>query len=766
MQKSQYSISAWSGRTIRWISRDRLFEGVRVALTTLLVSAVTANGLRAEQLDEIVVTAQKRTQSVEDIAASVSVVGSKDMTDLRIKQPVDLANIVPGLSTFNATSGGTPLFAVRGIGMDDYNPNNTSGVATYLDDVYASFPVFLAGQIFDVERIEVLEGPQGTLYGKTATGGAINIISRKPSEDTNGYFDVSYGRWNAMDLQAAIGGRLTEMLTGRIAETYSVQGEGYQTDIDSGFREGKPNRGAIRGELEFKPNSRFTVLLNVHGAQDRSIPPSPQSYNNEQYLPSPAKGIIDTPSTDASVVRVGDLSPRLDNHSFGASLAISYDSDAVSFVSTTGYDQASFHTTDNLDGTAGPTADLYQSDRMSQYYEEVRASSKAGLFSGLIDWVVGGSLGRDVIDGQDRTDQSAVFVGQYLDPPDFEIKELSIAAADYVQTRTSTGAFLHTETHVTDTLGFIVGARYSHDRLSFDGVSTEDGSADGGVLFHGIGSVVAALDQVHNEENFSYQAGVKYKVASNDLIYATVSTAYKPGAFYASPALDPADWGYVAPEHVFAIEIGDKLTALNGALRLDGAYFHYNYTNRQSLADFVSPITHVLDVSLANVPKSAVDGVELNGRAKIAGGLEISGSVTYLDARVTQPLLDVRGAPLLLDVPAGTALAMSPKWTLQARPSYNWSLTEEFNAALEINASWRSGATTQLSDPNAISGIQKLLGATLTILQSQKGYSVSLWGKNLTNSNFSTNQFSSYYGGVVMYREMPRTYGVDLRWEF
>jgi iron complex outermembrane receptor protein len=732
----------------------------------LATFAFGTNSLRAEELEEVLVTAQRRTESAQDIGVAISVVDRKQLDALRIQQPIDLANAVPGLSTYNATSGGTPLFAIRGIGLDDFNPNNTSGVGTYIDDVYASSAVFLNGQLFDVERVEVLKGPQGTLYGKNATGGAINIISRKPSDDLNGYVDVSYGRWNSVDVQAAVGGRIADMLTGRLASTYTGQGEGYQTDIDTGFHEGKPNRGAVRGQLEFKPTSNFSALLNVHLSKDTSVPPSPQSYNNERNLPPDAKGLIDTPSNDPTQVRVGNLSPQLNERGFGTSLALNYDADDFALTSTTGYDHFNYRTIDNNDGIAGPTFDFFQNDLISQYYEELRATSKHGLFSGLVDWVVGASYAKDSIHGLDSSDQSAPFVGEFLTPPDFSATGLSIARANYDQARNSFGAYLHTETHVTDRLSFIVGGRYSHDRLAFSGISTENGSEDGGIIFKGIGSVITSLDEVHNEDNVSYQAGINYKLLPHVLLYATASTAYKAGAYYASPALDPAAWGYVNPEHVFSYELGEKSTVLGGRLQINGSYFHFDYKDRQSLVDFVSPSTGVFVSSLDNIPKSAVDGFELEADAAPLEGFHVSGSVSYLDARVTEALLNVRGAPLLLAVPDGTQLSMAPRWTFQARTSYEWPISGVLKASVASDYSWRSAHSSALGDPNAVSGIQKLLGASFTVGRIGKGASVSLWGRNLTNENFTTSQFTSFYGGQTEYRELPRTYGIEVRYEF
>ena len=151
-------------------------SGPVVALADDAAADSNANGSN-NALQEVVVTAQRRPESVQDIGLAVTAVSGEEIDSLRIQQPLNLSTLAPSLSTMNATTDSTPLFLIRGIGLDDFNINNSSGVGTYLDGVFASFPGFLTAAMYDVDRVEILEGPQGTLYGKNTAGGAINIIS-------------------------------------------------------------------------------------------------------------------------------------------------------------------------------------------------------------------------------------------------------------------------------------------------------------------------------------------------------------------------------------------------------------------------------------------------------------------------------------------------------------------------------------------------------------------------------------------------------------
>ena len=249
-------------------------------------------------LDEIVVTAERRSQSEQDIGVAVTAVTGEAMLALRIQQPLTLSTLSPSLSTMNATTDSTPLFLIRGVGLDDFNTNNSSGVGTYLDDVFASFPGFLTEALYDVDRIEILEGPQGTLYGKNTAGGAINIISKRPTDDLQGYVDVDYSRWETTDVTAAVSGPQTGSIKARQAGTATVQGEGYQTDIDTRERYGKLNRGGLRTLFDIRVSDAADLLLNVHYNYDHSTPSSPSTPNVEALIPSEpflTAGRLDSP---------------------------------------------------------------------------------------------------------------------------------------------------------------------------------------------------------------------------------------------------------------------------------------------------------------------------------------------------------------------------------------------------------------------------------------------------------------------------------------
>jgi iron complex outermembrane receptor protein len=279
----------------------------------LLGIPVAAAATHDTALEEVLVTAQRRRQNVERIGVAITVISGSNIQSQRIQQPLDLASIAPSLSTMNATTDSTPLFLIRGVGLDDFNTNNSSGVGTYLDDVFASLPSFLTAPLYDLDRVEILKGPQGTLYGRNTEGGAINIISAPPTDHLTGYLDASFSRYDTADVTGAISGKLTDAITARLAFTTTEQGQGYQTDIDTGKKYGKLDRGGVRTLFNIRLNDRTSLLLNLHYAYDNSTPSSPSTPNVEAMIPAnlpdlpfPTAGLLDSPP-GGTAVRTGGL---------------------------------------------------------------------------------------------------------------------------------------------------------------------------------------------------------------------------------------------------------------------------------------------------------------------------------------------------------------------------------------------------------------------------------------------------------------------------
>jgi iron complex outermembrane receptor protein len=738
-----------------------------VLYASLLLPLVGAAEESDTALEEIVVTAQRRSQSEQDIGVAVTAVSGEAIAALRIQQPLMLSTLSPSLSTMNSTTDGTPLFLIRGVGLDDFNTNNSSGVGTYLDDVFASFPGFLTEALYDVDRVEILKGPQGTLYGKNTAGGAINIISKRPTDDFERYFDLDYSRWETTDVTAAVSGPLTDGIKARLAGTATLQGQGYQTDIDTGEKFGKLNRGGLRALFAVRLSDAADLLLNFHYSYDHSLPSSPSTPNVEALVPPepfPTTGLLDSPP-GGQLVRVGGLSPFKDENGDGVVGTLNWHFAGVVLTSISAFDEFFSHSLENYDGYPAADNNWSKDFQQQQYSEELRLTSQTG---GFIDWIVGAEYSKNWYHCRDSLDWTFV----YGLATDITQGGLAITATNFIQTQESGGLYAHAETHLTDRLTFVTGVRYSHDEASFDGRTVDPT----GLLTYAANNftgpivpntVLAALDETRSSQNFSYRLEPDFHLTDKIMLYASLATAYKAGIFYGQPAQVQVDWSYVQPEHVRTSEIGIKSRFFSDSLQVDAALFDSEIRDRQSsLSLWAGPVgTQPLIAGLGNVPGSRIDGAETEIDWRPVGGLQVHVAGTYLHARVTETLTNDNGLALYTPVEVGQMLPDAPKWSESYIVTYEHAVHGDLKMYGQVNDHYVGGEHPYLADPTTF-GRGHSLGVRIGFQNPAERWNTSLWVTNLTDTRPLTYAFAGSEGQQVSFYQKPRSVGVSLSYSF
>jgi iron complex outermembrane receptor protein len=742
---------------------------IPASLVSIAVLAPAA-GLAAEAdnvLSEVVVTAQRRSQSIQEVGTAITAVSGEDLETLRIQQPLSLSVVSPSLSTMNATTDSTPLFLIRGIGLDDFNMNNSSGVGTYLDEVFASFPGFLTGALYDVDRVEILEGPQGTLYGKNTAGGAINIISKRPTDAFEGYVDIDVSRWETTDLTAAVSGPLNDTVKARLAGTATLQGQGYQTDIDTGATYGKLNRGGVRALFDIRLGEAADLLLNFHYVYDHSVPSSPSTPNVEALIPPqtfPTAGLLDSPPGGQSV-RVGGLALFKEETGEGAVATLNVKLGDLTLTSISDFDDFSNHSLDNYDGYPAADNNWTKNFQQQQWSEELRLSSPAGRF---IDWIVGAEYSQNWFHCRDALDWT--FVYGLADSITDSGK--AITATNFIQTEESAGLYAHAETHLSSRWTLITGVRYSHDAASFDGVTVDPT----GLLTYAANNftgpiipntVLAALDESRSSQNVSYRLEPEYHLSDKVLLYTSIATAYKAGIFYGQPAQVTVDWGFVSPEHVRTVELGIKSRFFHDSLQVDSAVFDSDIRDRQSsLSLWAGPVgTQPLIAGLGNVPRARIDGVESSVEWRPLTGLEVHLGATYLHARVTETLTNDNGLALYTPVNVGQVLPDAPTWMGGWQVLYQHPVGDGLSLYGQANDHFVGAEHPYLADPTTF-GRGHSLGARVGVKSPAQRWDTSLWVTNLTNTRPLTYAYAGSEGQTSSYYQKPRSVGVSLSYSF
>ncbi|MEW6983805.1 TonB-dependent receptor [Colwelliaceae bacterium 6471] len=737
-----------------------------------------------EKIESIVITAQKRSQSINEVGVTTTAFAGDMLEELGVENAVDLGANTPGLVAVNATSGGTPIFAIRGIGLDDFSPNNTSGVGVYTDEVFASSPVYLGGQLFDIERVEVLKGPQGTLYGKNTTGGAINFITKKPTDDFEAFIEADYSSYQTIELTTALGGALTDSVNGRLSMNYAKSNEGWQEDITTGEEFGLQDSFAIRAQLGFELGSAGTGLLRIYANQDKSKPTSPDSEGIGDVFGDASFDILNSPS-DPNKVSVGALDVFRDESGSGVALTLDYSFENFDLVSITSWDQYDRKMTDNYDGSAISTMELLQDDELSQWSQEIRFISTS---SDDFTWVAGANISNEDVNAVDTFDDSfflsdSVFDGVFY-PEDINFFGEDQFIADYQQQTDSYGLYLHTETQLNEQWKLIAGIRYSYDERSFNGAAT---NFSGGENY-----AVTELNETNDEDAITGKIGLDWKVDKDLLVFGNIATSYKSGVYYGGAVLDSNAWSYVKPEDVTSAELGFKWTLLEGSMHINGAAFALKYENRQSLLTFISDDFSdfsgfaVADTTLANIPESETSGVEMDVHWLATDELTIQAGIAYLDSQVTKAptTADLRGinadasvndqanedgfgfvdalaAPLV----NGTVLSQAPEWSYNALVAYDMPLENDRYLKFQTSYSWSDNQFAQLADSNAKYGPVSSLNALVSLSSDADAWTVTLWARNLLDNDAETYSFTGFAGRTV-YRQQPATFGLTFKYDY
>lgn len=719
------------------------------------------------QLREIVVTATRRAEPAQNIGMALTAVSGRTVQALRIQQPLDLSMLDPSLSTMNAQTDSTPLFLLRGIGLDDFNNNNSSGVGVYLDGVFASFPGFLTGAMYDVARVEILKGPQGTLYGKNTDGGAINILSAQPSSRPGGYIDVNYSRWNTLEATGAVSGPLNAWIKARLAGTVTTQGEGYQTDLTTGRKYGKTDRGGARAIFELQPNEITSVNLNFHLVYDHSTPSSPSTPNVEALIPPepfPTAGLMDSPP-GGTWVRVGGLPLYKDEIGGGTAATIHVHLPSLTLTSISAYDYFSDHSLDNYDGYPAADNNWTKNFQQWQWSQEIRLTSSS---TGVVNWIVGAIYSQNWYRNRDALDWTFVYgLATHLTQGG-----LAITAENFVQRQHSAGIYANADTHLSRRWTLVTGLRYSRDTASFDG-STVDPT---GLLTYAANNfsgpivpdtVLAALHESRTNQNLSYRVEVDFHLQARALLYGSVATGYKSGIYYGQPAQVQVDWGYVRPETNLTSELGIKSRFLRNSLQVDLDVFDSVIRNRQSsLSLWAGPVgTQPLIAGLGNVPQARIDGIEAEFDWTPVRGLRIHLAATRLDARVTETLTSDNGLALFTPVKVGQMLPDAPNFAGSYLIDYAHSLTTNLIGYLQVNDRYVSDIHPYLGDPTTF-GHGHDMGARIGIRNPDQHWDVSFWAANLTDTRPMTYAFAGSEGQRVSFYQKPRSVGIDCRYTF
>lgn len=768
----------------------------------------TAEKSTDEGIAEIVVTAQFRGQKVQDTPIAITAISAETLAAKGQVSITDLGATAPNVNLTNSTglNGSAVAAFIRGVGQGDSSFALEPGVGIYIDDIYYGTTYGAVMDLTDLDRVEVLRGPQGTLAGKNSLGGAVKLFSAKPNEDAGGFVEGTYGRFNRIDIRASANIPVADGVYARISGV-SKNTDGYMQLLDYGCvnpaggipatggsndckngTEGGVDMKALRAALRIAPTgSRLEINVIGDVAQNNSEQmatklvyannPGTRSYD----AANPAGGIpfdnrfitcgqcYTSYATYASggnytsgfppvfpftlfpnlQVAPGGFStsPKSTVKSWGMVGTIDYAlSDSISLKSITGYRSAKGTSGIDLDGS--PLAILLQEFGYShrQFTQELRLSAKIGT---IADMTIG---------------------GYYYDANDHLTGRAQIpnVAFDFLNddpvSNVSKSVFGHLEVRPIENLTLIGGLRYTDDKKTYTfGRRNADGSAISPVNFP-LNILLFGLDgssSTFKGNRVDYRIGANYRWSPELMTYAQVSTGYKGGGInprpYFASQVQPFN-----PETLTTYEIGFKSDLFDRKVRLNASAFYNDYKNMQIQLQLCPAFADPFPcAALANAGNAHVKGLELEATVKPVAGLTLEGNVGYLDFKYTS-------VNALTGITKGMKAPFNNNWQASASIQYEASLGSAGTLTPRIDWTYQSSFYyNAVNTPLDLVDARGLFNARLTYEDTNKNWSLSVAVSNLGNKFYYLGtSYNSTYGVATGAVGRPREWAVTVRRHF
>ncbi len=739
-----------------------------------IASSITGTGdnIELHTIEEILVTAQKRQERLLDIPIAISVIDKESLQQRQSNTLTDIARQVPGLQISSPNGSVLPIFSIRGVSMSDYNVNQASPVGVYLDEMYLSSNYSHGLALFDLERIEVLRGPQGTLYGKNTTGGAINLISRTPGFQTDGYLRLSLGNYNQRSLDAAYESPLVDdLLAARIALHYE-KSDGYAENHYPGEDDlSNTDTLAARLTLKYQPSDSFDATLRLNfGHSDPNtqaivaVPTDPGGldrlsstlalFSQPFYQRPDSYNYHDTNSNKVDHTRTVTKGAALTLHKTFSNLQL---------TSVTGYYNGDY---DHLADSDGTPQELLESDwrgDIRQWHQDLRLIN---LDDGPLQYTLGLYLANEQ---HEIHNHWHMFHG--LEPvlPGFSASTGFSLDQRYQQERDSYAGYGQIEYSVSENWTLTGGLRFSKDKnRQFDVHSYIADYND--IPMAGLIPTANPYDptarqpsQTIVDREWTGTLKLDYNL-NNNLLYASYSRGYRSGAFNGSAVWAASELTPVEPEFVDAFEVGAKGQLINKQLEYTASLFHYDYKNQQFLK--IEGVQQLMD----SAPKARSRGLELALDGHIGNNLSIQTSLALLDTEYTDgPELTAGGASYDL---TGNQLISAPEVSADLAIDYDFTWREaDINFHLDlsyIGEQWFTAFNDDAGHKDIGQSGYTLFNGRLNYSWGKKQYQLSLWGRNLTNKEYQVYaiNLSDSFGYHYTIKGAPRTFGASLQVQF
>jgi iron complex outermembrane receptor protein len=753
---------------------------LQLSVATALATLAQAPLIQAQVLEEVMVTAQKKSAAVNDVPVTMTALGGGDIKNLRLTDAMDVSAFTTNIDIKGTLGGTNPAITIRGVGLNDFNANNNPTVGVYVDEVFLVSAGMLNFSTYDMERIEVLKGPQGTLYGRNTNGGALNYFTTRPDFEPSGYITATAGNYELFEAEGAYGDAINDKWAYRISGKWSDQGDNYvdnelggdfngsdmgsgrlalrymgdRLSFDTSITGGSQNVGfqpfKNRGFLDpsdpalgpcptaasGNPTQDFSCTSVLLGVDQTFLNVDVETFPNQEFDEATYADNIDTPDTETdSVFWVGRFDYEL--------------SDTATLTSITSYADVDREYADSVFGSLQGYHyfDAAREDEINQFTQELRYS----LMTEKIEWTAGVFYSYDEIKSSNLTNASDTLATLY--------------AIGYDQETTAAAAFSQVEYALNDVWSVEVGIRYSWEERDYTGGTTDLNPWDQSVILYlppeegGFGlppsftgplPLTAGTEFDFDDDDVSGRLGLNYRPNDDWLVYGNISTGFKSGIVFSDITFAPEEMGPLDPEDILAYELGFKGTMASGSLQWNGAIFYYDYD------DIQTQVPTALGLTFTNADQADITGGEMDVNWLPLDSLSIRAGISYLDTEFDDPGLD------------GNELPNAPELQYNAIVRYDMEVGDGMNLAFQADMKYSDEMYKEATNnPLAQTDDYTLVNGRISLAGDNDTWELSLWGKNLTDEDYLEHIFVVDFFGITgdLYNT-PRTYGASLTYNF
>ena len=752
-------------------------------ISAVIVASAAPVGYAADEaggLQEITVTATRRSESVQNIASSTTVFSAADLRELHVSEPRDLAEQTPGLLTkFGPNGLATVGFYMRGVGINDFTGTVDPSVGVYVDEVFQPTPDMLNFAVYDIERVEVLRGPQGTLYGRNSTGGAINFITAKPSRKVEGFARLGYGSYQTGTLSGAIGGPFSDTLSGRLSANVvnASSSSGYSFNRFTNNHLGKVDSKTLRAQLLWNPTDAVDVRLVFNTGDSKSEQPLLQHVGTRT-----ATGAVCSPVIAGRVDEsqcfdflgysdrdgnfydgAANVDPTLTLRSNDAAVTLNWKLSGMTLTSISGFADFSKRQSQDIDVSPSKSADNFTFNDVKSYSQEVRLASDDSF---KLPWIVGVNYGKTDVDWFQTIDLSALAIP---------------TSNGATQSTRSAALFGQLTIPFAEKFEFTGGLRYTDEKRDWTGATFVGTFTN---LAAAYASRAPRLSQLPipvgtpgaggpldfptslSKKKTDFEAVLKYHATEHAMLYASVSEAFRSGGYSSAVIFSQAALAPYDAETLRAYEVGAKLASSDSRLRFNTSAFFYDYKGFQ--ATFVRATE--ASARLQNAGDVEIKGLDATLDWAPIKGLTFGAGVSVLDSKIKKTNVVLSQLNGSADATIkGNEIPNAPKLTFNGRVRYEFPVSEALAVALQTDF---NHVGRHFLEPNNRKYLEEdgyfLANARVTLLRQNGPWQVAAWVRNLADEKYrsAAQDLALALGFSEIVVGQPRTWGVEFEYKF